>query len=58
MSTLGLWHYPASIANASIAVEFAQFAPTAGFTTNSTAAVINNYNKRQQVKVHIPTVEL
>jgi hypothetical protein len=49
VSTLGLWHYPASITNASIAVEFAQFAPTAGFTTVSTAAVINTYSGRQQM---------
>jgi hypothetical protein len=48
MTTQGLWHYPASITNASIAVEVAQFAPTTGFTTNSTAVVINTY------KLHLP----
>jgi hypothetical protein len=53
VSTLGLWHYPASITNASIAVEFAQFAPTAGFAAVSTAAVINTYSGRQQVNIQI-----
>jgi hypothetical protein len=49
VSTLGLWHYPASIANSSIASEFIQFEPTTGFATNSTAGVINDYNGRQQM---------
>lgn len=50
VSTIGLWHYPASITIASIAVEFARFAPTAGFATASTAGVINTYSGRQQVR--------
>jgi hypothetical protein len=37
VSTQGLWHYPATITNASIATEFAQFAPATGFATTSTA---------------------
>ena len=51
MSTLGLWHYPATISNASIAVEFAQFGNTSatGFPTTSTAGVINNIGGRQQM---------
>ena len=49
VSTLGLWHYPATITNATIATEFAQFGPTAGFPTQSTAGVINNISGRQQV---------
>jgi hypothetical protein len=56
MTTQGLWHYPASITNASIAVEVAQFAPTTGFTTNSTAVVINS--GRQQVGFQTPSSEL
>lgn len=48
VSTNGLWHYPASITNASIATEFAQFAPAAGYAT-STAGVINNISGRQQM---------
>lgn len=49
VSTAGLWHYPATITNTAIATEFAQFFPTTGFTTTSTAGVINNVAGRQQV---------
>ncbi|KAL3424693.1 hypothetical protein PVAG01_03974 [Phlyctema vagabunda] len=60
VSTAGLWHYPASITNSSIATEFASFAPTfatngtmgtnsSAFTTKSTAGVINNFGDRQQM---------
>lgn len=49
MSTLGIWHYVATISNASIATEFAQFAPMTGFATTSTAGVINNIGGRLQV---------
>lgn len=49
VSTLGLYHYPALITNSSIASEFAQFAPAAGFPMSSTAGVINNIGGRQQV---------
>lgn len=49
VSTLGLYHYPATIVNATIATPFALFAPTAGFPTTSTAGVINNINGAQQV---------
>lgn len=49
VSTVGLWHYPATILNASIATEIAQFAPTTGFSTTSTAGVINNIAGRQQM---------
>lgn len=51
VSTLGLWHYPATISNSTIATEFAQFMPTTDFDTPSTAAVINNIGGRQQVCV-------
>ena len=53
MSTLELWHYPATITNSSIATEFAQFAPSAGFPTTSTAGVINRIAGRQQVSIQI-----
>ena len=49
LSTQGLWHYPASITNSSIATEIAQFAVADGFSTVSTAAVINEIDGRQQV---------
>jgi hypothetical protein len=49
LSTQGLWHYPATISNATIATAFAQFAPATGFATTSTAGVINNISGRQQM---------
>ncbi|KAI9733677.1 MAG: hypothetical protein M1834_003279 [Cirrosporium novae-zelandiae] len=49
MSSSGLWHYPATITNSSIATEFLQFAPNTQFTSNSTAGVINNIGGRQQM---------
>jgi hypothetical protein len=49
MSTQGLWHYPATITNSSIAWEIAQYAPSGSFTTTTTAAVINNIGGRQQM---------
>ncbi|KAK5058784.1 hypothetical protein LTR84_011048 [Exophiala bonariae] len=48
VSTLGLYHYPAQISNASTTFEVAQFAAAAGFQ-KSTAAVINNFSGRQQM---------
>ena len=49
MSTAGIWHYPATITNSTLATEFAQFAPTSGFSTTTTAGVINNFGGRLQV---------
>ncbi|EHL02098.1 hypothetical protein M7I_1877 [Glarea lozoyensis 74030] len=49
LSTDGLYHYPASITDKSIATEFAQFATAKGFKTKSTAAVINTFSGRQQM---------
>ncbi|KAF8850515.1 hypothetical protein BDZ45DRAFT_717811 [Acephala macrosclerotiorum] len=49
VSTMGLWHYPASITNATVATEFAQIAPTTGFAKASTAGVINKIDGRQQM---------
>lgn len=49
VSTEGLWHYPATITNSSIATEIAKFAPSGSFTTDTTAAVINNIGGREQM---------
>lgn len=46
---MGLYHYPASITNTSIATPIASFDPSGSFTTNTTAAVINNIGGRQQM---------
>lgn len=51
VSTAGLWHYPATITNSSIATSIASFAADSGgtFTNNTTAAIINNIGGRQQM---------
>jgi hypothetical protein len=49
VSTAGLWHYPASISNATIATQIAQFAAGGAFSSPSVAAVINNIGGRQQM---------
>jgi hypothetical protein len=51
LSTIGLWHYPATITDPSIAIEFAQFAPSddGEFNTTSTAAIINTFGSREQM---------
>jgi len=51
VSTLGLWHYPATIANSTIAQQIATFAPDSGGSVASTmtAAIINNIGGRQQM---------
>ncbi|ETN38636.1 uncharacterized protein HMPREF1541_06673 [Cyphellophora europaea CBS 101466] len=48
VSTAGLYHYPATITDASTTTEIAAFAAAAGFQ-KSTAAVINNFSGRQQM---------
>jgi hypothetical protein len=53
MSTAGIWHYPATITNSTIATEIAQFAATTGFSKVSTAAVINNFSGRQQMVFYL-----
>ncbi|CAG8982285.1 hypothetical protein HYALB_00004519 [Hymenoscyphus albidus] len=49
MSTLGLYHYPATVTDPTIATPFLQFAAGAGFNSPSTGGVINNINGRQQM---------
>jgi len=51
VSTQGLWHYPAVVTNATIARSIASFAPDAAgeVSTTTTAAIINNFNGRQQM---------
>jgi len=48
MTTSGLWHYPATITNTTIAWEIARFG------TVGTAAVINQIGKRQQMAFFVP----
>ncbi|KAK3395084.1 hypothetical protein B0H63DRAFT_556175 [Podospora didyma] len=51
VSTLGLWHYPATIINATVARSIATFASDSvgAFTGNSVAAIINTFGARQQM---------
>lgn len=49
VSTSGLYHYPATITNSSIATQIATFDPSGQFTTTTTAAVINKIGARQQM---------
>ncbi|KAG0154299.1 hypothetical protein PDIDSM_1679 [Penicillium digitatum] len=49
VSTSGLWHYPATISNTTSTKQIASFAPTTGFTTESVAGVINDFDGRQQM---------
>lgn len=49
VSSEGLWHYPATITDAAMAWEVAQFAPGGSFESATTAAVINQIGSRQQM---------
>ncbi|KAL4870855.1 hypothetical protein BDV12DRAFT_45136 [Aspergillus spectabilis] len=49
VSTSGLWHYPASISDTATTKEIARFGPGGGISGDSTAAVINNFDGRQQL---------
>lgn len=51
VSTEGLWHYPATISNTTSTKEIAQFASNSQYSSNSTAAVINNFDGRQQLAI-------
>ena len=55
VSTSGLAHYPATISNAATTKEIAQFAANEQFLDVSTAAVINNFDGRQQVTITLPS---
>jgi hypothetical protein len=49
ISTQGLYHYGAAVADPATTTEIAQFAPNGQVTTTTTAAVINNFSGRQQM---------
>lgn len=48
MSTKGLFHYPANITDPANTSEFA-FEPAGAFRSQSTEAVINSFNGREQM---------
>ncbi|RMZ35994.1 hypothetical protein AFCA_000811 [Aspergillus flavus] len=49
VSTTGLWHYPASVNDTATTKEIARFAANGNYGSETTAAVINNFNGRQQM---------
>jgi hypothetical protein len=49
ISTTGLYHYGASVADTSTTTEVAQFAANGQITTTTSAAVINNFSGRKQM---------
>ncbi|KAJ5922452.1 hypothetical protein N7516_010155 [Penicillium verrucosum] len=53
VSTSGLWHYPATITDTTSTKQIASFAPTTGFTTESVAGVISDFDGRQQMTFFI-----
>ncbi|KAL2828816.1 hypothetical protein BJY01DRAFT_255239 [Aspergillus pseudoustus] len=53
VSTKGLWHYPASIVNSTNTKAIAVFAGNQVIAKETTAAVINNFNGRQQMAFFI-----
>jgi hypothetical protein len=53
VSTEGLWHYPATISNTTSTKQIASFAANSVFSTDNTAAVINNFDGREQMAFFI-----
>ncbi|KAJ6157377.1 hypothetical protein N7470_004969 [Penicillium chermesinum] len=53
VSTEGLWHYPATISNTTSTKEIASFAANSVTSSDTTAAVINDFDGRQQMAFFI-----
>lgn len=53
VSTEGLWHYPATISNTTSTKQIASFAANSVTTSDTTAAVINNFDGREQLAFFI-----
>jgi hypothetical protein len=49
MSTKNMFHYPAKIIDSATTWEVAKYGPSGAFTTDTTAAVVNNFAGRQQM---------
>ena len=54
ISTLGMFHYAVQITDPATTWEIAQFASNSQFSSPSTAAVINNFDGREQMVFYIP----
>lgn len=53
VSTEGLWHYPATVSNTTSTKQIAAFAANSVTSTDTTAAVINNFDGREQMAFFI-----
>ncbi|PYH41936.1 putative extracellular serine-rich protein [Aspergillus saccharolyticus JOP 1030-1] len=53
VSTSGLWHYPATISDTNTTKQIASFASNSVVTSDTTAAVINNFSGREQMAFFI-----
>ncbi|GLB04013.1 hypothetical protein AtubIFM57258_009729 [Aspergillus tubingensis] len=53
VSTSGLWHYPATVSNTTSTKEIARFAANSDSGSETTAAVINNFDGREQMAFFI-----
>ena len=53
VSTEGLWHYPATISNATSTKQIAAFAANSVVSSDTVAAVINDFDGRQQMAFFI-----
>jgi hypothetical protein len=49
LSTLGLWHYPATITDNTTTTDFIDFGANSEFSTPTVAGVLQNFNGRQQM---------
>ncbi|ERF71979.1 hypothetical protein EPUS_07449 [Endocarpon pusillum Z07020] len=49
VSSKGLWDYPATITDPSIAKQVSQFGPGGPFSSSTTATIINDFGSRQQM---------
>lgn len=53
LSTLGLWHYPATVTDATITTSFLQFAPNTEYVATTVAGVTQNFAGREQMVLFI-----
>jgi hypothetical protein len=54
VSSKGFWHVPAVISDSSTTRQVAKYGPSGAFTSDTTAAVINNFDGREQMVFFLP----
>jgi hypothetical protein len=57
VSTIRLWHYPASITNTNTTKEIAQFGANSQFSSTTTAGVINNFEDGREQMVFFTSLD-